>query len=96
MAWSGPWLQPKVRARTWPESETVSGQGLRRGLSQVSGKRLGSGLRLGRGRDWVEWSRQGLGRGLDLVEDRDQAVAGGLVRAWPEPGSGQDQGLSLE
>ena len=35
-------------------------------------------------------------RGLNLCESRDQAGAGVLVRAWSEPGSGQDQGLSLK
>ena len=59
-------------------------------------KETGLGMSLGRGIDWVEWSRQGLGRGLNLGEDRVQAGAGALVRAWPESVSEQDQGLSLE
>ena len=54
----------------------------------MSGKRLGWGLRLGWGRDWVVWSRQGLGRGLNLIENRDQAEVGCLVRAWPETRAG--------
>ena len=66
------------------------------GLSQVSEKGLGWGLGRGRGRDWIGWSTQGLGWGLNLGERREQALAEALVRAWPEPWSVQDQGLSLE
>ena len=93
MAGSGPRLEPKIRTRTWPGSETGLAQGLVRGLSQVSGKRTGRGLSLGWGRDWVGWSRQGPDRGRNLGEDRDQVGSAALVKTWPEPGSGQDQGL---
>ena len=47
----------------------------------MSGKKLDWGLSLGRGRDWVGWSRQGLVRGLNPGEGRDQAGAGASVRA---------------
>ena len=76
-----PRLEPKVRAMMWPGSETGSGQGLSRDLSQVSGKRLDWDPSLGRGRDCFGWSIQGLGWGLNLAEGRDQAGAGALVRA---------------
>ena len=83
MAGSGPRLEPKVRARMWPGYETGSRQGLGQDLARCQGK-LGWDVSLGRGSDWVgDWvglPRQGLGRVLNLGEDRDQAGAGALVR----------------
>ena len=46
--------------------------------------------------DWVWWSRRGLGWGMNLGKGRDQVGTGTLAREWPETGSGQDQGMSLE